>query len=145
MILVKVDGVVGDVMLEGYDNRWFVATGFQFRVAEGKSSFDDDDDELEDDLASAKRRKAKKKKKRKSAHDDWDHMELGIDKEADSASVYLMHLAMKSQAAVDLRFLAVEIHVLEDQPVADMKKGVVLPFLKIRLENALISGWELSR
>jgi type VI protein secretion system component Hcp len=143
MILVKVDGVVGDVTLEGYDNRWFLATGCQFRVSEGKSSVDDDDD-LDDDSASAKRRKARKKKKSNAAHDDWDHMELGIDKEADSASVYLMHLAMKSQAAVDLRFLAVEIHILEDSSVGDMKKGVVLPFLKIRLENALISGWELN-
>lgn len=144
MILVKVDGVVGEATLEGYDNRWFVATGFQFKVAEGKSGADDDDDDLDEEVSLAKRKKAKKKKKHKSAHDDWDHLELDIDKEADSASVYLMHLAMKSQASADLRFLSVEIHVLEDRAIEKAGKGVVLPFIKIRLENALISGWELT-
>ncbi len=153
MILVKVDGVVGEATLEGYDNRWFVATSFQFKVGEGTSGGEDDepDDPEEEEKTWVRQKKPKSPKPpkknngpKKPPNSDWDHMELGLDKEVDSASVYLMHLAMKSQASVDMRFVAVEIHVLEDRAIEKAEKGVVRPFLKIRLENALISGWELN-
>lgn len=153
MILVKIDGVVGEATLEGYDKSWFVATGFQFKVGEGNSGGGDDetDDPDEEDGTVVRQQKPKSKKRSKKSkglkkppHSDWEHMELDIDKEVDSASVYLMHLAMKSQAQDGMKYTAVEIHMLEDRAIEKAEKGVVLPFLKIRLENALISGWELT-
>jgi type VI protein secretion system component Hcp len=86
----------------------------------------------------------KKKKKSRNVAEDWDYLELTIEKETDSASVYLMHLAMKCRANIQIRPLKVDIHVIEQKVRGDSGQFSARPYLMIRLEHAIIGGWSLS-
>jgi type VI protein secretion system component Hcp len=144
MILVRIDGVKGDSTLEEYKN-WFTATGFEFELGENnKSGIDDEeDDDGMNENPSSRPSKKKKKSNRKNA-EDWDYLELSIDKEADSASVYLMHLAMKCRANDEVPPVKVDIHVMEQKVRGDSGQLSLRPYLMIRLENAYIGGWSLD-
>lgn len=147
MILVRIDGVKGDSTLDGYEN-WFTATSFDFELGETNKGDDDDDDddELTPDKAALKALSKKKKKKKvnRNRSEDWDYLELSVEKEADSASVYLMHLAMKCRANDNVPPVKVDIHVMEQKVSSDSGQLTLRPYLVIRLENAYMGGWSLN-
>lgn len=120
MIVVQIQGVPGDVKIPGYDKeKWFVAESIGFGV--GKSV---ETSESSRDIEIGKK----------------EEQELTIEKTVDSATVYLMYLAMKGRSGSGTGFFAVDIHLIE----ASTNGGPMAAFLKIRIENAMIKQWDIS-
>ena len=121
MIVVQIQGVPGDVKIPGYDKeKWFVAQEISFGV--GKSIQASDSSK---DIEIGKK----------------EEQELTIEKSVDSATVYLMYLAMKGRSgATESGFFSVDIHLIQ----ASTDGGPVTAFLKIRIENAMIKEWDIS-
>ncbi len=119
MILVQIQGVPGDVKIPGYDkDKWFVAESFGFGA--GKSV---EASESSKDIEIGKK----------------DEQELSIEKTVDAATVYLMYLSMKGRSGSDSGFFSVDIHLIEP-----IDGGKIAPFLKIRIENAMIKQWDIN-
>ena len=121
MIVVQIQGVPGDVKIPGYDKeKWFVAEEISFGVGKSVQTAD-----------SGKDIEIGKK----------EEQELSIEKSVDSATVYLMYLAMKGRSgATESGFFSVDIHMIQ----ASTDGGPVTAFLKIRIENAMIKEWNIS-
>ncbi len=120
MIVVQIQGVPGDVKIPGYDReKWFVAESFGFGVGKSVQASD-----------SSKDIEIGKK----------DEQELTIEKSVDSATVYLMYLAMKGRSGSETGFFSVDIHLIQ----ASTDGGALAAFLKIRIENAMIKQWDIS-
>lgn len=120
MIAVQIQGVPGDVKIPGYDkDKWFVAESFSFGVGRSVQASD-----------SAKDIEVGKK----------EEQELSIEKTVDSATVYLMYLAMKGRSGSDSGFFSVDIHLIQ----TSTDGGPVAPYMKIRIENAMIKEWEIN-
>ncbi len=126
MILVRMDRVTGDVKIPGYE-KWFVAESIGFGVGKSVES-----GESKQDVEIGKS----------------ESQELTLDKSVDAATVYLMHGAMKGRTeAGNSGFYSIDIHVVQsryDEQENSTSKSSVKPFLKIRIENAIIVGWDLS-
>ena len=120
MIVVQIQGVPGDVKIPGYDKeKWFVAESFGFGV--GKSIQASDSGK---DIEIGKK----------------DEQELSIDKSVDSATVYLMYLAMKGRSGSESGFFSVDIHLIQ----ASTDGGALAAYLKIRIENAMLKQWDIN-
>lgn len=121
VIVVQIQGVPGDVKIPGYDkDKWFVAESFGFGV--GKKM---DTSESGKDIEIGKK----------------EEQELTIEKSVDSATVYLMYLAMKGRSGSESGFFSVDIHLI--QAASEGGKDVSA-FLKIRIENAMITEWDIN-
>lgn len=121
MIVVQIQGVPGDVKIPGYDKeKWFVAESISFGVGRSISA-----------SGSSKDIEIGKK----------EEQELSLEKTVDSATVYLMHLAMKGRSvSTESGFFSVDIHMIQ----ASTDGGSLAAFLKIRIENAMIKEWEIT-
>lgn len=120
MIVIQIQGVPGDVKIPGYDkDKWFVADSFSFGVGKSIEATD-----------SSKDIEIGKK----------EEQELSIEKSVDSATVYLMYLAMKGRSGAESGFFTVDIHLIEAR--TDGKP--IVAYMKIRIENAMIKQWDIS-
>lgn len=127
MILVRIDRITGDVQIPGYKN-WFTATSFDFGVGRKIETSEVDDQDIE--------------------IGKHETQELSIDKTTDSATVYLMQLAMKSRSeSASAQPVNIDIHIVEPYSKADGSTDEAKPmraYLKIRIENALVQSWKLN-
>jgi type VI secretion system secreted protein Hcp len=120
VIVVQIQGVPGDVKIPGYDReKWFVAESFGFGVGKSVQASD-----------SSKDIEIGKK----------EEQELSIEKSVDSATVYLMYLAMKGRSGSESGFFSVDIHLIQ----ASTDGGALAAYLKIRIENAMITQWDIN-
>lgn len=117
MILVRIDGIKGDIEIPGYVD-WFSAESVGFGVGRQVDANDS--------------------KKRDLEIEKLDVQEMAIDKTVDSATVYLMLAAMKGRSLGDKAVVAVDVHMVENRDEG------AKAYLKIRLENALIKDWNLN-
>jgi len=127
MILVRVDRVKGDVIIPSYKD-WFVATSFSFKVGRSVKAVDAEGKDIE-------------------VGSDGNDQELSIDKTVDSATVYLMHNAMKNRKDASNSRCNIDIHVVQNKGLDENKGGHLKPFqpiLQIRIENAIISNWGID-
>lgn len=122
MIVVQIQGVPGDVKIPGYDKeKWFVAESIGFGV--GKSVGKDGDSSKDIEIGKK------------------EEQELSLEKSVDSATVYLMYLAMKGRSgATESGFFSVDIHLIQ----SSTDGGPAAAFLKIRIENAMIKEWDIT-
>lgn len=120
MILVQIQGVPGNVKIPGYDkDKWFVAESMSFGVGKSVQASDSGKD-----IEIGRN----------------DEQELSIEKNVDTATVYLMHLAMKGRSTTtESGFLTVDIHLLQSGTSNSFSA-----FLKIRIENAIIKSWDIG-
>jgi type VI secretion system secreted protein Hcp len=120
VIVVQIQGVPGDVKIPGYDReKWFVAESFGFGVGKSVQA-----SESSKDIEIGKK----------------EEQELSIEKSVDSATVYLMYLAMKGRSGSESGFFSVDIHLIQ----ASTDGGALAAFLKIRIENAMITHWDIN-
>ena len=120
MIVVQIQGVPGDVKIPGYDReKWFVAESFSFGVGKSVQA-----SESSKDIEIGKK----------------EEQELSIEKSVDSATVYLMYLAMKGRSGSESGFFSVDIHLIQ----ASTDGGALAAYLKIRIENAMITQWDIN-
>ncbi len=122
MILVRIDRIKGDVKIEGYKD-WFLAESVDFGVGRKVQASASSSKDLEEEKP--------------------EEQELSISKTVDSSTVYLMHAAMKGRTDAFLPF-AVDIHFIQNRPIEDTNKKSVHAFLKIRIENAIITDWSID-
>ncbi len=127
MIVVRIDNVAGDVEIPGYNNKkWFVADSISFGVGKSVQASDS-----KQDIEIGKQ----------------DEQELSIGKTVDAATVYLMHRAMKGRTgSTDSGFFTVDIHMLQNRYDSSKSDGksAMKPYLKIRIENAMIKQWDID-
>jgi type VI protein secretion system component Hcp len=138
MILMRITGVKGSCKIQGYEREkdaWFPvdSAGFGFQA----------------DRSSRKGRKKKRKSRYEDDLDDdeeeegpSDFSELSVDKPIDSATCDLMYFAMRdrTKTKVDRQTVNVDIHFVGLAGTA----GGVHAFLRIRLEDAVVSAWSIS-
>lgn len=117
MILIRIDGIKGDVEIPGYVD-WFAADSVSFGVG--------------------RQIEVGGSKKRDVEVDKLDVQEMAISKTVDSATVYLMLAAMKGRSLGDKAVVSVDVHMIESRDEG------AKAYLKIRLENALIKDWNLD-
>lgn len=123
MILVRIDRIKGDVKIDGYKD-WFIAESIDFGVGRKMESVDTAGKDLEEGRA--------------------EEQELSISKTIDAATVYLMHSAMKGRTEVaTARPVSIDIHLVQNMR-DDTSKKSVQAYLKIRIENAIITDWDLE-
>lgn len=125
MILVRIDRVKGDVKIPGYRD-WFVAESIGFGVGRSIEAGDS-----KQDLETGK----------------GDEQELSIEKTVDSATVYLMHSAMKGRTgSAGSGFFSIDIHIVQNRydDASSSSTSTVKPFIKIRIENAMIKEWDID-
>ncbi len=123
MILVRVDNVMGDVKIKGYEN-WFVAETIGFGVGR-KVKADNNAKDIEEERP--------------------EEQELSINKTIDAATVYLMHFAMKGRTNANAsRPVCIDIHLLQNRQLPGKPDLAVSAYLKIRIENAIITEWGID-
>ncbi len=122
MIVVRIEGVPGDVEIPGYDgNKWFVADSMSFGVGKNIQASDS-----KQDIEIGKN----------------EEQELSIGKTVDAATVYLMHRAMKGRSgSTGSGFFTVDIHLI--QAISNDAKPAKA-YLKIRIENAMVKSWSVD-
>lgn len=117
MILVRIDGIKGDVEIPGYVD-WFSAESISFGVGREVNVEDSNNRDIE--------------------INKLDVQEMALGKSVDSSTVYLMLAAMKGRSQGEKAVVAVDVHMIESRDEG------AKAYLKIRLENALIKSWDLS-
>lgn len=132
MILVRIDRIKGDVKIPGYDS-WFIATSMDFGVGR-KVEASSTNATTGGKVVDVQIGKA-------------ESQELSIDKSVDSATVYLMQAAMKSRSDGGKSYLvSIDIHLIQNKSYDEAidSKSPVKPYLKIRIENAIVQSWKIS-
>ncbi|MCC6510967.1 MAG: type VI secretion system tube protein Hcp [Pirellulaceae bacterium] len=126
MILVRIDRIKGDVKIPGYENQWFIADSMSFGVGRD---------------VGAKGRKSQDVEIGKA-----EIQALEIEKWVDSATVYLMHASMQARSKSGGQAVSIDIHLVHTRQYddADQKSKAVKPFLKVRIENAIIKEWSID-
>lgn len=126
MILVRIDRIKGTVQVPGYKD-YFVANSIGFGVGRKIS----DSNGNANDLTIEKS----------------EEQELSLEKFVDAATVYLMHAAMKGRTDTGgPRTLSIDIHLVQTRAYEDAgtKQQMALPYMKIRIENAIIQDWSID-
>ncbi|XZE46782.1 type VI secretion system tube protein Hcp [Pirellulaceae bacterium SH467] len=126
MILVRIDRIKGTVLLPGYKD-YFVAETIGFGVGRKVSASSSDRNDL--------------------TIGESEEQELSIDKSVDAATVYLMHAAMKGRTDTGgPRTLSIDIHLVQSKRYEDATAsgGLTSPYMKIRIENAIIQDWSID-
>ena len=124
MILVRIDRIKGDVRIEGYKD-WFIADSIDFGVGRKVEVVDTSGKDIEEGKV--------------------EEQELSISKSVDVASVYLMHAAMKGRTEVaSSRPVSVDIHLAQIMQSNASSSRSVQAYLKIRIENAIITNWDIE-
>ena len=135
LILVRINVIkVGDVEVPGYAG-WFTAT--QMNFSSGEQAETKKKGESENSVG--------KKAGPRVEPRDPNMQELALDKTIDSATVYLMYYAMKNRAENKSEVLTVDIHLVNSKgDASDGAGGGLSPFLRIRIENAIIKSWSIN-